>query len=394
MILLTLFYIRKIKMTTTLPDEMTCYISQFLEDSDQMSLSNTNVNNHNAIVDMKKALEKRRTIEKDAIETLLKSIIDKYIVDCSIPTIVFLFEKLTAYLDQFKIYDDSIIDENGLFKNNPTFTSDTRIDLLKTAIEIAPEKAFEVGMKLIEYQEDPDNISDVIGKFFSNPESYHNQREYGKCHLTQRCGYKVTFISENDASVLRTSPSNVDIYGGNVTHVPSHPLFYHGNITLQTVILSDSVTSIYDKAFQHCQHLQCVRLSESLESIGESAFEGCTMLKQILIPSSVTTLGDSIFEECHSLVSIVLPPSIQSIPSGTFADCKNLRTVSIPSSVTVIYDFAFYGCSNLESVTSGEEGLWCTYVPKSIKTSALNAFMGCPYESSMEKYRSSDIPDY
>lgn len=400
--------------STGLPDDMLRYVSQFLGINDQASMSNTNVSTNAILGEMNDAIEKRRVVEKNAIETLLKSNIDAYLVDGgSFPSRVFRFAMLTAYINQLNIYDDSIIDENGLFKNDPIYTSEN-LDLLMPAIRLAPEKAFAVGMKM-------------VAKYEIQPE------DNGVFKLSNSGGFRVVLVSENIPKSIYGSVGypNALILGPNVTRILHRE--YWNNDHLETVIMSDSVTSIGEAAFANCENLSIIRMSSSIDRIGTSsfqacknllsikipelvtkiesntftgcrklvsitiprsvtiieahAFSACRALVDINIPDSVTDLPTSIFYDCWSLETIRLPSSIIRIDTSMFLNCKSLRTVSIPSSVKCIQVFAFYGCNSLESITcydSDEEG-WCAYVPKSVIVVGSKAFMMCPLESEVKK---------
>ena len=141
---------------------------------------------------------------------------------------------------------------------------------------------------------------------------------------------------------------------------------------LQTITIPDTVTSIGHDAFTFCQSLQTITIPNTVTSIGEDAFSWCTHLSTITIPNSVTSLGKAAFDNCHSLesaiisnqltcieeytfnsckrlVRVVLPNDLLHIKSFAFYNCKSLQTIEIPAKVTRIGEGAFYGCSNLQS---------------------------------------------
>ena len=81
------------------------------------------------------------------------------------------------------------------------------------------------------------------------------------------------------------------------------------------------------------------------------AFHGQTSLTSIVIPNSVKRIGSSAFGECSGLVSLVIPESVTEINESAFSGCSSLVSVVIPDSVKKIGDFAFYGCDNLSEET-------------------------------------------
>ena len=70
-----------------------------------------------------------------------------------------------------------------------------------------------------------------------------------------------------------------------------------------------------------------------------------------LLSNSVTSIDDFAFEFCVSLASITIPNNVTSIGLAAFGQCVSLTGISIPSRVTIIRDMAFIGCSSLTSIT-------------------------------------------
>ena len=130
--------------------------------------------------------------------------------------------------------------------------------------------------------------------------------------------------------------------------------------------ISDSVTSIGDKAFCGCDSLTSLTIPDSVTSIGDSAFWGCSSLTSLTIPSSVTAIGDCAFY-WSSITSLTIPNSVTSIGNSAFEYCKSLTSLTIPNSVTSIGDWAFGYCESLTSLT----------IPESITSINNSAFSGC-----------------
>jgi hypothetical protein len=135
----------------------------------------------------------------------------------------------------------------------------------------------------------------------------------------------------------------------SVTNI-GHLAFY-GCPSLSSVTIPNSVTSIGSSAFANCTRLTSVTIPNSVTSIGGAAFSHCTSLTSVTIPNSVTSIGDATFNNCTSLTSVTIPNSVTSIGGATFNNCTNLTSVTIPNSVTNIGYYAFYGCTRLTSVT-------------------------------------------
>ena len=160
--------------------------------------------------------------------------------------------------------------------------------------------------------------------------------------------------------------------------------------------ISDSVTSIGDRAFCGCDSLTSLTIPSSVTSIGDSAFWGCSSLTSLTIPSSVTAIGSRAFARCLSLTSLTIPNSVNSIGEWTFYGCSSLTSLTIPNSVTTIGDRAFLECSRLTSLTIsssvtaiGDSAFWnCSRlnsltIPKSVTSIGDGAFVRCSNLTSL-----------
>ena len=168
---------------------------------------------------------------------------------------------------------------------------------------------------------------------------------------------------------LGASPSltsiNVDVNNPNYCSVDG-VLFDKNQTTLikyprgkqgASYIIPNSVTSIGDSAFSHCDALTSITIPNSVTSIAEYAFSHCDALTSITIPNSVMSIRDHAFAECKALTSITIPNSVTSIRDSAFCWCYALTSVTIPNSVTSIGKYAFSLCNKLTSVTiENEEG--------------------------------------
>ena len=146
-------------------------------------------------------------------------------------------------------------------------------------------------------------------------------------------------------------PSNlrsVTVTGGNMLYGA-----FYGCSMLTSVTISNSVTSIGEKAFYYCSGLTSVAISSnSVTSIGEKAFYNCSGLTSVAISSnSVTSIGDYAFYNCSGLTSVTIPNSVTSLGQMAFAYCSGLASVTIGNGVTSIGSGAFSGCSGLVDMT-------------------------------------------
>ena len=137
--------------------------------------------------------------------------------------------------------------------------------------------------------------------------------------------------------------------------------------------ISDSVTSIGDKAFCGCDSLTSLTIPNSVTSIGNSAFSWCERLTSLTIPNSVTSIGSGAFSWCSSLTSLTIPNSVTSIGEWAFSRCLSLTSLTIPNSVTSISNSAFEDCASITSLT----------IPESITSISNSAFSGCSSLTSL-----------
>ena len=119
---------------------------------------------------------------------------------------------------------------------------------------------------------------------------------------------------------------------------------YSGNKYIRNIDLT-GVTIIGVSAFSNCTNLQSVTLSNSLTTINEQAFYGCSSLQNITFPNSLKTIGSNAFRSCSSLTSVTIPDSVTEIQGLAFDSCSKLTYIYIPKTVTTIGKYAFDECN-------------------------------------------------
>ena len=98
---------------------------------------------------------------------------------------------------------------------------------------------------------------------------------------------------------------------------------------LKSVTLPDTLKTIGDLGFAHCELLEQISLPEGLTSIGAKAFYNCALLKQIELPDSVESIGNYAFGKCASLETVSLSKSLSTVGNWVFASCNSLINLTI-----------------------------------------------------------------
>lgn len=144
--------------------------------------------------------------------------------------------------------------------------------------------------------------------------------------------------------------------------------FQSGN--LRYCHIPDNVTNIQEHAFYGCQSLETVVLSKSLTTIASGIFYNCRGLTgTIIIPGTIREIGASAFYYCNSLKGVKFSDNLIKIGERAFSDCSSLGVITLPTNLREIGSYAFWACHNLELEGDG--------FPSSIKKIANWAFAQC-----------------
>lgn len=100
-----------------------------------------------------------------------------------------------------------------------------------------------------------------------------------------------------------------------------------------------------------------VTLGDSVGSIGMYSFKN-SKITSIIIPNSVKTIFREAFNNCYNLSSLKLGNAITELGYGSFVYCSSLTEITIPASVTYINRMSFYGCSSLTKITFENPNGW------------------------------------
>ena len=131
--------------------------------------------------------------------------------------------------------------------------------------------------------------------------------------------------------------------------------------SLKSITIPNGITSIGEGIFCSCESLTNIVVArgntiyDSREECNAIIETGTNTLicgcQTSIIPNSVTSIGEGAFFHCESLTDITIPNSVKSIEDGAFCQCSSLTSITIPNSVTSIGYAAFWDCSSLTSIT-------------------------------------------
>lgn len=139
-----------------------------------------------------------------------------------------------------------------------------------------------------------------------------------------------------------------------VRSIDSHAFIYCNALTTVTFAENSQLKSIGSNAFWGSEHLyprfKEIKIPDSVETIGNGAFRHCQNLERITLPSALQTLSNGTFYGCAALSEVTFPASLKTIEKSAFGYCRNLSEVKLPASLTTIQSYVFNGCSALKTV--------------------------------------------
>lgn len=128
----------------------------------------------------------------------------------------------------------------------------------------------------------------------------------------------------------------------------------------ETVVIPETVKSIYFGVFMDKSEIESVFFPEGLVCVDEYAFYGCTGIHEIVLPESVEKVSRLAFGACENIEIMYIGKNVKSWGEFALLGCKNLSYVSVneenPNYTTfngVLYDKDY---SKLICCPSGRSG--------------------------------------
>lgn len=93
---------------------------------------------------------------------------------------------------------------------------------------------------------------------------------------------------------------------------------------------------------QNGEQVKVTELTLSRNLTVNNLFRKCKSLQSVIVSDGVTTIQNDTFNSCSNIQSVTLPSSTTSINANAFYDCSKLTSINL-SNVTYIGQFAFMG---------------------------------------------------
>ena len=196
------------------------------------------------------------------------------------------------------------------------------------------------GEDIYKYAYTVNNGNATITKFLG-PVNPTNNGPYNITIPDKLGGYPVTGLGEYS-------------FSGYLSAAQSNEPYQFGR-NIHSVTIPQSVTSIGDYAFSHCEKMDSLTINDATTSIGSWAFDECYKLTTLSLGKNITTIGDYAFLDCHTLDNVTIPPSVTSIGKSAFYRCYALTTLSLGENIEKIGSYAFADCRHLTNVTIPEK---------------------------------------
>lgn len=109
-----------------------------------------------------------------------------------------------------------------------------------------------------------------------------------------RKGTWAELVKGEDAKGAVVIPAEVTIDGVRMPVEVIGSYAFIANRAITSVVFSDNIKAVWNKAFNGCENLKSVKLNEGLRGISDLAFEG-TAIKEVTLPKSYINMSYDVF---------------------------------------------------------------------------------------------------
>ena len=156
---------------------------------------------------------------------------------------------------------------------------------------------------------------------------------------------------------------------------------FYNAVSVQTIILPESVERIGQAAFQGCSNLENIHIGKSVKQIDYNAFYNCSNLKKVDISdlsawcnisfyhyaSQPLHYAHKLYVNNRLLRNLYVPNDVNEIREMSFYCCESIETILFSANVGIIGACAFYGCSSITKLS----------IPLCVNTIGTYAFRRC-----------------
>lgn len=169
--------------------------------------------------------------------------------------------------------------------------------------------------------------------------------EYDKLNycgvIDTNSGLNYNYDNKSDCSYAYTGSNNTLYVMGNGELNCSKIMGKFINADkVKTLNIGYGISDISGNAFKNYISLETVIMSDTLKNIGSSAFSGCSALKSIALTENIVSIGGSAFKGCKSLETVYIPDEVKSIGKECFGDMNKDFYLECSSENKLVRKFA------------------------------------------------------
>ena len=179
------------------------------------------------------------------------------------------------------------------------------------------------------------------------------QEAFYRCDSLREVDFPVSLEIIGSNAFASSGISSVTFHEGLLRDLPTQ--CFQECLNLESIVLSDNITSIQGSCFDNCCNLKEVILSSNLQEIGGYAFRKCALLREIHMGNEMKTIGEGAFTGCSSLLTVDFGNSLERISPHAFEGCHRLQSIELPATLKKIDYGVFNSCTNLMKVTCHAE---------------------------------------